>query len=315
MDEFLVKYLLEEATESEQRQVDSWISSNEENRKYFEQFKTIWVQSRNIEHESNVDVHEAWKRFESGLLNKTVATFSTKSKVIPLLWKFAVAARIAVTIGIAGYFFFNSGVKISSGDEVVVKTLPDNSIITLNKKSTLSYNKSFNEKLRQVSLSGEAFFKISPNKQKPFIIKAGDVSVTVVGTSFNVRESEAGVGVIVETGTVSVQAGDKKVKLLPHQKIFIPKGSDDLLVKANNDKLYNYYRTHKFICTNTPLKELVVVLNKSFDARIEIANPEIANLKLTTQFQKENLKEILSIISATLDVAVEYQKDGKILIK
>ncbi len=316
MDELLAKYLLGETTDNEQKQVASWIASKEENKKHFEQFKTIWEQSKAIELQSTIDPNDAWQRFETMIADKNTTAPLAKAKVVALYWKrFAIAACVVISIGIAGYFFLTSGAKFSSGDQVVEKILPDHSVITLNKNSTLSYSKSFNKKTRQVNLSGEAFFKVSPDKMKPFVIEVSDVTVTVVGTSFNIDETQSGVTVIVESGIVEVQAMNHRVKLSPQQKIFIAKGSAELNVQPNHDELYNYFRTNQFTCRNTPLKELVDALNKNFDSQIEITNPAIANLKLTSQFQKENLQEILSIIAATLNVTVDYQKSGKILIK
>lgn len=320
MDEILVKYLLGEASEKEQQRVKSWIAESSANEKYYHHFKIIWDESRKIELNSNVDENSAWQRFESFLeknnLDKIkVSNSANEPKTRRLFLRMAAAACLLLTIGIAAYFYFASNITIASGDEVLTRTLPDNSVIILNKNSTLSYEKSFNQKNRQVKLSGEAFFKVAPDKQKPFIIDVSDVVVTVVGTSFNIKNNKEGTEVIVETGIVTVQLKDKIVKLLPHQKIFIKAGAKQLLVQSNHDELYNYYRTDKFLCNNTPLGQLVDALNKNYDVNIKILNPDVANLRLTTQFSKESLDDILKIISQTLNVTIEHNKKNEILIK
>lgn len=320
MDEILVKYLLGEASEKENERVKSWLAKSAGNKKYYEHFKIIWEESRNIELRSHIDENIAWQRFESFLQKNnpdktTINDSVNQPKVRGLFLKIAVAACLLLTVGIAAYFYFASGTTIASGDQVLIKTLPDNSVITLNKNSSLSYKTSFNQSDRHVRLSGEAFFKITPDKQKPFEIKVNDVIVTVVGTSFNIKSNKEGTEVIVETGIVTVQLKNKTVKLLPHQKIFVQKNAEQLLVQSNHDELYNYYRTDKFICNNTPLPRLVDALNKNYDVNIKILNPEAAALRLTTQFSKESLDDILKIISQTLNVKIEHIKKDEIIIK
>ena len=96
--------------------------------------------------------------------------------------------------------------------------MPDGSVITVNKNSTLSYPSEFKGKTREVALNGEAFFKVTPNKEKPFIIHVNDVTVRVVGTSFNIRSEKGKTEVIVETGIVQVTKNKRTVSLLPKRK-------------------------------------------------------------------------------------------------
>ena len=319
MDEILVKYLLNEASEKEVQVARSWIEQSADNKKYYDHFRLIWNESKKVELTSTIDENVAWKRFETGLKEGRFQKATHLPETIALkprrmFSRLAVAATVLLTIGITAYFYSISGTTIASGDKVVVKTLPDNSVITLNKNSEISYKKSFNKTDRHLALSGEAFFNVTPDKQKPFEIEVNNIKVTVVGTSFNINEDKKGTEVIVETGVVTVKLNDKTIKLLPGQKTFISKGSHELLVQPNRDKLYNYYRTNKFICNNTPLSELVEILNKSYNVNIKILNPETANLRITTQFNKENLDEILNIISETLNLTIEHEKNGDIII-
>ena len=62
-DDMLVKYLLGEASEAEQQAVAEWITAREEHRKYFEHFKLIWDQSKELAAKSTVNTEDAWQRF------------------------------------------------------------------------------------------------------------------------------------------------------------------------------------------------------------------------------------------------------------
>ena len=76
-------------------------------------------------------------------------------------------------------------VSVNRGQRAGI-TLPDGTIVHLNSESKLTYTPEFNGKLREVSLEGEAFFEVTPNKEKPFIVKTSFFDVEVLGTSFNV---------------------------------------------------------------------------------------------------------------------------------
>src|SRR6185295_8602769 len=74
-----------------------------------------------------------------------------------------------------------------TGQNVLVDTLSDGSVITLNKRSTITYPSKFKGNTRAIALKGEAFFNVAPDQKKPFIISVNDEQETVVGTSFNIK--------------------------------------------------------------------------------------------------------------------------------
>ena len=80
-----------------------------------------------------------------------------------------------------------------------------------------------NSKAKQdnVSLKGEAFFNVTPNKKKPFIISVNDVQITVVGTSFNVKTINGNTEVVVETGIVKVTRAGKTVELKANEEVTV----------------------------------------------------------------------------------------------
>ena len=93
-----------------------------------------------------------------------------------------------------------------------------------------------------------------------------------MGTSFNVKSSNGGTEVIVETGRVLVSRNKQTLLLLPGEKIFVENKNAELEKTVNTDRLYMYYRNHEIICDATPLWKLVQVLNEAYDTNIVIAN-------------------------------------------
>lgn len=84
-------------------------------------------------------------------------------------------------------------------------TLPDGSKVWLNAESSLSYPIQFSDSLRSITLSGEAFFDITKNQQKPFVVESGEQRVTVIGTTFNVNAYKDATATITTLATGSVR--------------------------------------------------------------------------------------------------------------
>jgi ferric-dicitrate binding protein FerR (iron transport regulator) len=230
----------------------------------------------------------------------------------------SIAAGFLLFVG--GIWLYNSqyavkAITLSTNNQIQTSTLPDGSVITLNRKSLFEYPSKFKGNQREVKLkNGEAFFNITHNKAKPFIISAGNTLIRVVGTSFNVKNKKDGVEVIVESGIVQVSRNGQSALLKPGEKILVKQNSKTLEKEINPDQLYTYYRSKKFIADDTPLWRVVEVLNEAYDSHIVIGKKELNNLPLNTTFQNESLDKILDVISRTFKITVE-RKNGSIILK
>ena len=318
-DDLLIKYLVGETTDEENVLVKQWIDSNEANKKYFEQYQLIWERSKELASKTDVDEGEAWERFSKYREEKNreaKIVVITPRKSIP--WVRIAAIFILIAAGTLAYLLkYNQSenlVAIHSNENVLKDTLPDGSVITLNKRSVLSYPKQFSGNTRTVNLEGEAFFSVAPDKAKPFIIHTGDVGIKVVGTSFNVRNTADKTEVIVETGIVQVSKEQQSVELNPKEMATVFKDQPAPVKQKNQDDLYNYYRTKEFVCNGTALSKLVEILNEAYDANIVIGDNRLKDLQLNTTFRNEGLDEILKVIAATFNIHVE-KKNGQILLQ
>lgn len=289
------------------------------NRDYYNQLKKIWDQSKALAAESTVDVDKAWERFQ-----KRVADQNKSPKILNrnrFSWmRIAASVILVVGLGVITYFFVNktNGSKemiAQSGQNILIDTLPDGSVITLNKKSTISYPSKFKGNTRAIALKGEAFFNVTPDKKKPFIISVNNVQVKVIGTSFNVKSENGNTEVVVETGIVEVTKSGKSVELVAGEKIVMAANDSITTKETVSDKLYNYYRSKEFVCDDTPLWKLVQVLNEAYDANIVIGKKELNDKKLTTTFNNESLDQVLEVIHLTFDITVIKKDDGQIILQ
>ncbi|NIJ52384.1 FecR family protein [Dyadobacter arcticus] len=318
IDDLLVKSLLDEATIAEQIEISQWLSESEDNLRYFEHFEMIWTRSKQLATQHHLDENAAWERFK-----KRTQTGQEDVTVLPLYPKrtfgvLRIAAMITLTACASWLIFLfvfrnadNEQLVVHSGAKTLIDTLPDGSVVTLNKKSTISYPAHFTGKTREVALTGEGFFEVTPDKSKPFIISVNKVIVRVVGTSFNVKESDSETEVIVETGIVEVARDHKMVRLRPMQKVTVNE-SAGLVKEETREEFHKFYRTGKLVCDGTPLWRLVEILNENFESEIVIGNVSLRDLTINTTFDQTSLESILAVISETLAVKVEHH--GKHII-
>ena len=188
-----------------------------------------WKELKEMNNENEINVDKAWDKLFSrldrnGLINEKRSRENRFTRSIFL----RIAATAVIILGIGSVLFYLNDKGILAKDIVVATTdnqknlqvsLPDGSVIFLNRNTRLSYPKNFGKNVRSVNLSGEAFFEITPDVSMPFTVDAGRATVKVVGTSFNVLTNDTGeaVEVFVKTGQVMLadNSGPRNLVLDP----------------------------------------------------------------------------------------------------
>jgi transmembrane sensor len=315
-DEILISYLLGEASPGQAAQVNEWREQDKAHNARYEQFKIIWETSHELKFNGEVDAQASLQR----LKQKAADAEAHHVKIVALnpvkLW-LKIAAAVIILIGVMWIYFSLHSVRqvqFATTREVRVDTLSDGSVITLNKATILDYPEKFTGKQRNVTLAkGEAFFSVAHNKAMPFVISTGGATIRVVGTSFNVKNKDDNVEVIVETGIVQVSRNGNTVLLRPGEKVLVQQNVPALVKENTPDHLYTYYRSKEFVADNTPLWRMVQVLNEAYDSNIVIGKKELNDLPLNTTFKNESLDDILEVISHTFKITVEKKQDSIIL--
>jgi len=315
-DDLLISYLLGEATNEETYDIEMWVGENQEHRRRFNQFKRIWESSLDLQFRGPVDADASLKR----LKQKIDSGKEVRPETIPASRNFPwmkIAAAVILISGFAWLYtsrYSTKEMQFLTHGLVKTDTLSDGSVITLNKNSMLRYPEKFRGKLRQVWLSkGEAFFNISPDKAKPFLINTGNTIIKVVGTTFNVKNKRGLVEVIVETGIVLVSQNGQTVSLKPGEKVSVAPGAKTLIKELIPDHLYKYYRSKEFVADDTPLWRMVQVLNEAYSSHIIIGRKELNDLTLNTTFKDESLDHILEVIGRTFGIKIEKKNNQVIL--
>ncbi len=331
--DLIIKYLAGEATTAEQEAVETWAAQSEQNKRELEEARLVHQKSGEYYQFKSFDTNTAWEKTQQRIQPKIVSIDSSQNRkkaFISTFYKYAAIFILAFLVASAGYYF---GIRnqqnqvvseiISAEKQVVSEyTLPDGSVVALNSNSKLQFPKEFKGDFREVTVTGEAFFDVVPNPEKPFIINAGNAQVKVLGTSFNVSaypETET-VEVVVETGIVQV-AGNEKMNTPDTGEILLKAGEKGVLListgklekTVNSDINYLAWKTQNLIFENTPLNEVVHYLNKTYHSDIQIIGENVDQLALTAQFEKKPVDFILNVIQLTFGLNLEMENEKYIL--
>lgn len=307
----IIRWLAGEASAAELQALDEWRRLSPDNEKQCRDRQTIWNESRRLAARSEVNVDAAWHRFQERIQPAPPA-----EKGISFFRRMAAIFVLVTGLAVAGWLVYRQStpaLQIASADSVLTRSLPDGSAITLNKAARISYPQRFRGITRRVTLEGEAFFDVKRDSSRPFVVEAGPLTITVLGTSFNINEQQGLTEVIVATGRVRVQRGGLSAELLPGDKLLAYDSLDHFLQTKETDKLYQYYSNKQFVCDNTPLWKLAEALEKAYGRRIRISNPAIRELRISTTFNEEPLENILAVVAQTFDIHVTKTNDEYVL--
>jgi len=321
IDELIAKYLAREAAADEVDFVESWANAHADNKKYFDQFRTIFEKA-SLPHETQLfDTDAAWDKIRPSLRGSV----SNPTPLLPgsdfstqLIWK--VAASIIVVLGV-GLFAYRSlkpkalaPIIMEAAKEVVSDTLPDGSSIVLNKDSKLAYTFDKKKKAHTVQLKGEAYFTIQHDKTEIFIVDIDGVYIRDIGTSFNVRaypETNT-IEVVVETGEVMFYTDkDSGVYLRENGKGVYNKLTRSFTIDQPDANVLAY-KTRIFNFSNADLPTVVESLNRVYDRKITLSQG-LEKCHLTVSFDNEDQDEIVAVIAETLGLTVETSEGSIVL--
>lgn len=200
-------------------------------------------------------------------------------------------------------------------------TLPDGSLVQMKENSSLSYPKKFKRKEREVYFSGEAFFDVTENPSKPFLVKTSSLVIEVLGTTFNVRafDEEGVLETTLYTGKVKISRTNPRTKktqsvvLSPNHKASFYLDQERFIMDRLDQEKQEQGTGPSLRFDNESLQAIVLKMEGHFGVRIILGDERVGKFKLTMQIDNESLDEILTIIDKTLPVEILREK-GEIRI-
>ena len=318
--ELIARFLADEASAEEINVVEVWLAESEANQHAFSQIKSLWLETGKIYSHppSAVDVEAGWNKFKDRVNSSNAVLEEPEKSEHKSRSLYFYLSRVAavIVIGLTIFIVFHDrsksteAIKLVAGENVVTDTLPDGSVTTLNAHSLLSYQKEFGDNERAVSLTGEAFFNVTKNEQKPFHVAVDGATITVLGTSFYVKayDSLSTIFVGVEEGKVKVVASGTDVVLTAGESIAIDKDTKQSQSLAFNPNDL-FWKSQTLVFQNEKLGKVFATLEKKYNISINIANKQILECRLSAKFYEEDIDQIFDIINMNFNLTVLEQNN------
>jgi len=326
----LAKHLAGETGELESSAVEKWLDKSPANRTLFKQLKSDWKMMDTMNKQFNVDnawnklhdriiTHEgfvSYERNDQGEIHHRSLTF------MPL--RIAASLLLIAVLGFSLVYltgrYQNITVKTAANERLRQIELPDGTGVFLNSDTRISYPKRFRQHTREVTLTGEAFFEVSPDEVRPFLIHAEDADIKVLGTTFNVdtRSKLQGVEVYVTSGIVELSEAENQVNhILLHQGDLGTILMNRINITRSDNENPIAWKTGIMDFQDTRLSEAVKILNELYRVNIVCLEPGLDTTQTngTYHYPEESLDQILAILCKQNGMKVEKSNNRIYLSK
>lgn len=317
--DMIVSALQGTLTPDEELQFRQWLAVSEDNQQKYDQLQRIWKDRlANYMVYREADEMKALEAVHRKISDsRVIATGFAKGAPMMRRWM-AAAAVLLLTVGAGWWYLAGKSSSIqyeTASNEQKSIALPDGSTVDLNSQTRIRVSTGYNKTGRTVILaSGEAHFDVSHQERLPFMVDMDVASVKDIGTDFTVQRTKDSIKVTVSGGRVA----------------FIQKGTGDSReISAGNSVIF-YIRENRFgnitatdttiggaqplRFNNSPLSEVVAVLQKLSGKKISLSDPALGQKRLAILLQGESFEDALKIICASLDL--EYtEKNGEYILK
>lgn len=188
--------------------------------------------------------------------------------------------------------------------------LADGSRVYVNADSRLRYPEAFGDTCREVELCGEAYFEVEKDSLRPFIVKAGNMRVKVLGTVFNVDAypESAEVKTTLVGGSVEVECGENSLLLQPGEQARLNRKQGMLSKEKVDVALYTAWKNGLFKFERESLENIMTVLARWYDVQVFFRDDALRESLFTGDLKKyDSIEEHLRMLELTTDVQFQIQ--------
>lgn len=315
IDELIADYLARELSPDGLTELHAWISSSEENKAYFLRQQEIWFSALEEKEAQLYDAEAAFEHFQ-----KRVAKATHHPSTVPhrrLTSRLLRYAAAVAGICLMTYFSYRKGadhlqqsltqitVEVPMGSQTRL-CLPDQTIVTLNAGSRLSYPQEFGINSREVELEGEGFFEVTHNAEQPFCVRSKSIEVNVLGTQFNFKDypNDETVSVSLYQGKVSLDnrlQPESPMQLRPNECMVMNKLNGKMNKEEHESKDSFLWTQGELMFKNTRLTEILHTLERSYGVHIRLETDSLKDIRFNGRFKRAEYdsKEILQTLKAT----------------
>ncbi|MBC5644498.1 FecR domain-containing protein [Parabacteroides sp. BX2] len=318
----IIRYLDGSASLEEKRQLLQWLKESEKNRSDFTDTRDLWL-SCNASADNELEVDIALDRLKMRIMNEH-ERIGKKTRRSFIRW-YQAAAVLLVLFGL--YFWLSieqTEPKLMVQNQLITAkgskgkfTLPDGTVVWLNSESRLVYPDQFADGKRTVNLVGGAYFEVVKDEKKPFIVKAGDVDVEVLGTSFNISSYpfKDNIETALLSGSVKISGPSvrKEIYLKPNEVFEYKRDLHAVSVKSANASLYADWIKDRLVFDNRPLSDILISMEGWYNMDIVCPEKFAESTYMSFTIRQEDIDEILRAMSFIIPISYQI-KNGKAFI-
>lgn len=232
-------------------------------------------------------------------------------------WQMAASLTglLLIVAGIGYFIATNDAVYHHTAyGEIRTVVLPDQSTVTLNGNSTLSYRKDWDaDTTREVWLEGEAFFEVkevevASEKNVKFVAHTPQLAIEVVGTAFNVNNRRGETRVVLSSGKInlSLSTTQKKrsIEMSPGELVQYSEEEQVVEQRRVHPQLYSSWKDRRLVFVNTPLKEIAQILEDTYGFEVVIGDQKLAKKRFNGEVTTDQVEVLFKAIASTFDIDV-----------
>jgi len=314
------KFLRGHITDTEKEALEHWLNKEVKNRQKFDEIKEVWVLTKRSD-EPVYNLEDEKLKVLQLIQSSEKEPDDRKGKDGFKMYSLLRVAAVILLMIVASFLTWMystdrsssnlNGQILVSHDAVTKIDLPDSSIIYLNKESKVSFSQ--NASQRKVELHGEAYFEVEKGA-RPFIISVQDITVKVLGTSFNVKELKEGeIEVTVVSGKVEVSDGQENIIIRAGELAIVDRLKKRMETSLNTNLNSISWKTRKMVFKDMELKNVIYALSEYYDITFQIKTPEILDCRFTGSFEKARLETVMEVLAYSLEFEYYYMSDEYIL--
>ena len=283
------------------------------NQQNFTRLNQIHRQLHHIKSLNGASSSRSWQRVKENLQQRRlrlVYAIACYAAVIIL----AVLAGTLININWSGKAITEqfSEISVPPGQMSSI-TLYDGTEVWLNSETTLTYSNNFGEKLRKVTLTGEAYFKVKKS-EVPFLVELKNSEIEVLGTSFNIvsfpNDDYSQVTLVEGSVQVNTLGGKEITRLEPAEQLTISDNLQDVKLKTVNTEFYKSWTEGKIVFQEERLADITERLERWYNVEIVLNDMEIEDLRFCgTILKNKPFDQIAKAFEILLPVKVDYQNN------
>lgn len=341
----IARYLDNSGSEKDKTHIEHWLNEGKKNRQTFEALEKIWKSSALNKKDRMKEFlpEDDWKKVSNEIRRikevekkQRVRHFSLIRKRQRFISSFLKVAALITVAFLSGYLTLLyaphgeeqvympviNEIRTSAGEKANIQ-LGDGTEVALSADTQLSFPESFTNNSREVSLTGQAFFDVIPDENRPFIIHTRSGVIRVLGTSFDVRsyEEESSIDVMVTEGVVEISHTE-----VPQNKLIINRGYKGSISLSDNSLSVEWVDDHsqytgwvegRLVFKEQPLSSVFLQIERWYDVNITVDenSKSVLDKKFSANLKTRSVQDVMSLIEIVMNVSFEIDEDQIIVFK